>query len=200
VLPRQEIAIKEITASSDVVALVGRDIFELLVADRKAAVYEDTLLDKLILSDGNFISANEDGILIGRYSITPPSIRCSTRNSSLLGTHKLVLKVTAECNPDYFAATGFQPGSLGKDDKCVYTLYRSMAVWQPAVINTRPFMVIGICLGVMAVGVLVWWGCSYLNFRRLQNYCDNYQNLEEEGRGTEREEKKEEEGKQAGTG
>lgn len=48
----------EITATSKVVALVGRDIFEILIADRKAAVYEDRLLDKLLLTEEYFVSAN----------------------------------------------------------------------------------------------------------------------------------------------
>lgn len=39
VLPRQDISIREITSSGPVVALVGRDIFEIISSDRKAAIY-----------------------------------------------------------------------------------------------------------------------------------------------------------------
>jgi hypothetical protein len=191
VLPRQEITVREITSTSRVVALVGRDIFEMLVADRKAAVYEDRLLDKLILTEDHFVSANEDSIMVGRFSVAPPTLRCSTRSHSLLGSHRLVLKMTAACSQDYFNKNGFQPGPLNADDKCVYTVYKNLVVWQPAVINTTPFMVIGVCLGLLGVGILLWWGLSFVSLRRMRNNLENYQNLEEEGRGSEREEKAE---------
>lgn len=56
-----------------------------------------------------------------------------------------------------------------------------MVVWEPAAINTTPFMIIGIMLGVLGLAIFIWWAFSYLNFRRLKNYFDNnYSNLEEE--------------------
>jgi hypothetical protein len=156
---------------------VGRDIFEVIVADRKASIYEEKLLDKIILFDNHFISANENGILIGTFAINPPAVKCSTKSTTVLGTHRLVLKMTAECSQNYFVSVGFQPGTLNSDDKCVYTVYRNMVVWKPATINTAPFMVIGISLGVLGLAVLVWWAFSYLNFRKLKNYFDSYHQL-----------------------
>lgn len=38
-------------------------------------------------------------------------------------------------------------------------------------------MVIGVILIILGVGVLIWWAFSYLSFRRLKNYFDNYQDL-----------------------
>ena len=107
--------------------------------------------------------------MVGNYEISPPSLRCSTKTPSLLGGHRLVLKMTAECNPDYFSKVGFQPGQLNPDDKCIYTVYKQMSVWQPAVINTRPFMVIGIMLALLGAGTLIWWCFSYLSLRRMRN-------------------------------
>ncbi len=165
---------------------MGRGIFEILVGDRKAAVYEDRLLDKLILTEDHFVSANEDSIMVGAFSVAPPTLRCSTRSPSLLGTHRLVLKMTAACSQDYFSKNGFQPGPLNADDKCVYTVYKNLLVWQPAVINTKPFMVIGVGLALLGIGILLWWGLSYISLRRMRNNLESYQNLEEEARGSER--------------
>lgn len=49
VLPKPDITIKEITSIKDMTAFVGRNIFEIIHLERKAAVYEDRLLDKFIL-------------------------------------------------------------------------------------------------------------------------------------------------------
>lgn len=59
VLPKNDITIREITANSELLAFVGRDVFEVIYAERKAATYQDKLLDKLIFSNTKyFISAN----------------------------------------------------------------------------------------------------------------------------------------------
>lgn len=58
VLPRQEITIKEITSNKGVVALVGRNVFELISEERRVSVYDDQLLDKLIVQDNMFVSGN----------------------------------------------------------------------------------------------------------------------------------------------
>lgn len=52
-------------------------------------------MDKLIIKDGHFISGNENGILIGSYEVYPPSMSCSAISKSLLGTHRLLIKVVA---------------------------------------------------------------------------------------------------------
>jgi len=44
--------------------------------ERKVAVYEDKLLDKLILKENFFISGNENYIITGDYKIYPPSLAC----------------------------------------------------------------------------------------------------------------------------
>jgi flagellar biosynthesis/type III secretory pathway M-ring protein FliF/YscJ len=58
------------------------------------------------------------------------------------------------------------------------------------VINTKPFMVIGLSLAILGLGILIWWGFSFVTIRRMRNNLENYQNLEEE-RGSEREGKQE---------
>jgi len=116
--------------------------------------------------------------MVGSYQISPPSLRCTTNATSLLGGHRLVLKMAADCNQEYFTKVGFQPGLLNPDDKCIYTVYKQVTIWQPAVINTRPFMVIGIILILMGAGTLIWWGFSYLSLRRFRNNVESYQQLE----------------------
>lgn len=58
VLPKQDITIREITTTKELLALVGRNVFEIIAADRKTAIYRDHMLDKLILTDSVFVSAN----------------------------------------------------------------------------------------------------------------------------------------------
>jgi hypothetical protein len=111
------------------VTLIGRDIFEVIFAGRKTAIYEDKLLDKLILTDKYFISANEYRIMLGTYLLIPPAIFCTTSNASAIGSHRVVLKVTAECNQDYFKSVGFNSGLLASDDHCVYSVYQTMQIW-----------------------------------------------------------------------
>lgn len=180
-------------------AFVGRNIFELVAADRKTSVYRDRLLDKLILTPSEFVSANENAILIGHYRIHPPQLFCSTRNNSYLGTHRLVLKATAACNPKFFKETGFEPGNLEPEDKCVYTVYQNMEVWEAAEIDTKPFLIFGILIGLLGLVIIIWWGCSHLSLRKLRNFVDNYRELEEDGVGTESDRRKEpkEEGRQS---
>ena len=57
-------------------ALVGRNIFEVINLERKVAIYQDRLLDKLILKDGKFVSGNENYILTGHFWIDPPNLSC----------------------------------------------------------------------------------------------------------------------------
>jgi hypothetical protein len=65
------------------------------------------LLDKFILKDNFFISANEYQLMIGNYTLTPPEIYCSTSDINDVGNHRLLFKVTAECNSNYFKQTNF---------------------------------------------------------------------------------------------
>lgn len=52
-------------------------------------------MDKLIFDKDLFISANEGGILFGKYKIIKPYITCQTRNDSKSGTYLLVFKTIA---------------------------------------------------------------------------------------------------------
>jgi hypothetical protein len=99
----------------------------------------------------------------------------------MIGVHKLVLRVTAECSSNYFSSIGFELGINTKDDKCVYTVYKNMLIWLPVEISTTSFLIIGIVLFIFAAAVLLWWIFSYYNFKKLKNYLDNYQDLGEEG-------------------
>ena len=88
---------------------------------------------------------------------------------SAVGQHNVLFKVTAECNQEYLNRIGFNPGNLEKDDKCVYTVYHKVKIWKPAALNVKVFGIIGIIIGILSLGVLVWWGCSFVNLRKLQN-------------------------------
>lgn len=63
--------------------------------NRLVNYYEDTSMDKLIFDKDLFISANEGGILFGKYKIIKPYITCQTRNDSKSGTYLLVFKTIA---------------------------------------------------------------------------------------------------------
>jgi hypothetical protein len=51
-------------------------------------------------------------------------------------------------------------------------------VWKGVHINTAPFKIIGATLGIAGVCIIIWWAFSYLNFRKLKNNLDNYEQLE----------------------
>jgi hypothetical protein len=40
-------------------------------------------------------------------------------------------------------------------------------------------MILTLIIGVLGLGVLIWWGCSYLNLRKLKNHLHHYKSLEE---------------------
>ena len=60
-------------------------------------------MDKLLFTENYFISANEDGLYIGAYSIIEPYIVCQTAERKFLGTHHLVFKTKAQCDEKYFS-------------------------------------------------------------------------------------------------
>ena len=68
-------------------------MLELISQEWKVAIYAEKLLDKLMLRDKIFLSANKNYLLIGKCQTIPPEIY----NSELVGNH-LLLKVKAECN------------------------------------------------------------------------------------------------------
>lgn len=107
VLPRQDISVRDIVANRELLVLVGREVFEVLTADRKAAAYESALLDKLILGNDYFISADEYELMIGSYALVPPALYCYTTNNSDVGVHRLLLRVTAQCSPTYLSTINF---------------------------------------------------------------------------------------------
>jgi hypothetical protein len=47
-----------------------------------------------------------------------------------------------------------------------------MQVWQPAHINTTPFIIIALGLMLLGLAILAWWALSYCKFRNLKNYLD----------------------------
>jgi hypothetical protein len=52
-----------------------------------------------------------------------------------------------------------------------------MQIWEPAVFNHKPFIIVGVLLGLLIVGVLLWCGFGYLKWRKLQSTVDSYSNL-----------------------
>ena len=128
-LPKQEIKVREIVSSKYFTLFVGRNIFEVIKDDRKVALYRDKLLDKILLFDDSFISANEEAIIIGGFNLKSPVIACQTSDSAQIGSHRVIYKAVAECNTDYFEKIGFKSGSLSEEDKCIYTVYRDLIVW-----------------------------------------------------------------------
>ena len=66
-----------------------------------------------------------------------------------------------------------------------------MEVWQAAEINTKPFLVFGLLIGLLGFVIIVWWGCSHFSLQKLRNIVDNYRELQEEGPRSETEPKKE---------
>ena len=98
VLPRQDIAIRSMSSSGGSVVLAGRNVLEIIAQERKVAVYQDKLLEKFMLRDSIFLSANENYLLVGTYQEVPPEISCQSSDGQLAGNHLLLFKVTAECN------------------------------------------------------------------------------------------------------
>lgn len=69
--------------------------------ERLVDYYEDQRMDKLVFTSDLYISANEDGIYVGNYTIIEPYISCKTSNEKYLGTHHLVFKTKAKCDEKY---------------------------------------------------------------------------------------------------
>jgi hypothetical protein len=62
----------------------------------------------------------------------------------------------------------------------VYTVYQTVSVWEPATINVKAFIIILSLIGVVGLGILIWWGIGYLKLSKLRNYVEHYHSLEEE--------------------
>ena len=43
----------------------------------------------------------------------------------------------------------------------------------------KAFGIIGLIIGLLGLGVLAWWGCSFLSLRKMRNQFDNYDVLVE---------------------
>lgn len=160
-------------------ALVSRNIFEIITLERKVAIYEDKLLDKLILRPNLFISGNERYLITGKYDIIPPSLTCHALDEASVGKHKIVFKVTAECSQSYFDQIGFRSGTFSKSDKCVYTVFHKLKIWRAAALNVKIFAILAALIGAVGIIVLIWWACSYVSLNKLQHYLDNYHSLNE---------------------
>jgi hypothetical protein len=59
-----------------------------------------------------------------------------------------------------------------------------LKIWEPAKIDTTPFLVIAIVILVLSLAILVWWIYSFVDLRKLRNSLRDYENLQEENRGT----------------
>jgi hypothetical protein len=116
---------------------------------------------------------------VGTYEVTPPSVTCLPTSSESIGRHKVLFKVTAECDAEYFKAIQFSPGAVSGDDKCVYSIYRNVKVWKGKSIEVKIFIYITLLIAGLGVAVLIYWGASYFNFRKLKNQLRNYESLED---------------------
>ncbi len=95
ILPHPNIKVREIYADGPLVAFVGRNVFRLVYLDRLVNYFEDSSMDKLIFDKDLFISANEGGILFGKFNIIKPYITCQTFDEKMAGLHFLVFKTVA---------------------------------------------------------------------------------------------------------
>jgi hypothetical protein len=66
--------------------------------DRTTNYFQDDMLDKIIFNKDFAITANENHIIALKYKVEKPAIYCDTHNNSLVGTHNLMLRTTAECS------------------------------------------------------------------------------------------------------
>lgn len=95
--------------------------------------FEDQKMDKLIFKKDLFISANEGGLLIGRYDIIEPYITCQTVYDEMVGSHPLIFKTFAECSPEFFESYDIKLNTLNSftdEDTCVYTVERTLYFWK----------------------------------------------------------------------
>ena len=113
VLMHPNIKIREIYANGNIVAFIGRNVFKLTYMGRLVSYFEDRKMDKLLFTDKFYISANEDGLFVGGYSIIEPYIACSTSERKYLGTHHLTFKTKAKCNSNYFSKYNIDEKKLG---------------------------------------------------------------------------------------
>lgn len=86
---------KEIYQLGSITAYVGRNSFVMVYLGRLVNFYEDKNLDKLLFFKNFYISAEEQGLKIGRTTIIPPSITCLASDDSLLGETPLIINTTA---------------------------------------------------------------------------------------------------------
>lgn len=91
----------------------------------------------------------------------------------------MLFKITAQCNAEYLSSIKFPAESIGKDDKCVYSVYQNVKIWKGKSLDVKIFMAFALVVGLIGVIVLIWWGCSYLNLRKLKNYLHHYRSLED---------------------
>ena len=94
-----------------------------------------------------------------------------------MGKHKVLFKVTAECNQDYFKQIGFNPGNIEEEDRCIYTVYHKVKIWRPAALNVKAFGLFALLVALLGLGVLIWWGCSFIGLRKVQLEWRDYSNL-----------------------
>ena len=117
--------------------------------------------------------------MTGTFTIFPPSMYCQAKDSKSVGKHKVLFRVTASCSENYFKSINFNPGTIEKGDKCIYTVYHKVKIWKPVSLNVKAFAIIGLIIAILGLGILIWWGCSFISLRNLKNQWDNYNVLNE---------------------
>ena len=82
VAPYPNVQVKEIYQLGSITAYVGRSSFAMVYYGRLVNFFEEKNLDKLLFFKDFYISAEEEGIKIGRITIIQPSITCLTNDDS----------------------------------------------------------------------------------------------------------------------
>jgi hypothetical protein len=105
----------------------------------------------------------------------------------MVGNHHLVFKVTADCNERYLNKINYPLDKIIRGDQCLYTVCQDLRIWQPATIDTSPFVNSFIVIIVLLVAIVVWWVYTFVNYKKLEKDIYEYQNLNEEITGNSKE-------------
>jgi hypothetical protein len=174
-IQQPNIEVREIYETEEFVAFVGRNVFTFIYLDRTANYFQDDTIDKLFLVGRMYISSSESGLEIGQISIIQPYISCHTTAKVFLGTTPLLFKTTAECNDTYFANYEINKsmlGTIGPDDVCTYTVYRSIFYWEVGEIKTYPFIGAAIGLTCVVLFIVLLFLVKGLQIQNLKNLIE----------------------------
>lgn len=175
------IKVREIYAWGNIVAFVGNSVFKLMYMDRLVDNFEDIMMDKFVFNSRFYLSANEDGLFIGNYTIYQPYITCSTTNPKYVGEHNLVFKTKAECSDEYFQLYDIDKSTLGEideDDFCTYVSYRKIYFWEAGELFITPILVTFLVCVSLGFIVACLWLLKSLRLKNLRRELSDYENLE----------------------